>query len=153
MKSVECLRQEMTIQIKAEAPKKCTNVARRSRGRGGAGHCGATTGWVGWQVVSVEATTPAYVTFALPLNMKLIMKLCAKFCSTSFEKERKGGREREREREEGRGRKGVGQLKLSSRAHFWEQVQRAYKKTRREEKLLARLAMSLGKIKYTPRGP
>lgn len=63
------------------------------------------------------------------------------------------GEEKEREREEGRGRKGVGQLKLSGRAHFWEQVQRAYKKTRREEKLLARLAMSLGKIKYTPRGP
>lgn len=97
MKSVECLRQEMTIQIKDEAPKKCTNVARRSRERGWAGHGGATTGWVGWQVVSVEATTPAYVTFALPLNMKLIMKLCAKFCSTSFEKERKGKRKRERE--------------------------------------------------------
>lgn len=65
------------------------------------------------------------------------------------------GREKERGKERGRewGRKGVGQLKLSGRAHFWEQVQRAYKKTRREEKLLARLAMSLGKIKYTPRGP
>lgn len=100
MESVECLRQEMTIQIKDEAPKKCTNVARRSKGRGGAGHGGATTGWgLGWQVVSVEATTPAYVTFALPLNMKLIMKLCAKFCSTSFEKERKG---EEKERERGR---------------------------------------------------
>lgn len=31
--TVECLRQEMTIQIKDEAPKKCTNVARRSCGR------------------------------------------------------------------------------------------------------------------------
>lgn len=117
MKSVECLRQEMTIQIKDEAPKKCTNVARRSRWRGGTGHGGATTGWVGWQVVSVEATTPAYVTFALPLNMKLIMKLCAKFCSTSFEKERKGGREKEREVERGVG-KGLGSLSFRAAPTF-----------------------------------
>lgn len=121
MESVECLRQEMTIQIKDEAPKKCTNVARRSRGRGGAGHGGATTGWVGWQVVSVEATTPAYVTFALPLNMKLIMKLCAKFCSTSFEKERKGKRKREREEggevESGVG-KGLGSLSFRAAPTF-----------------------------------
>lgn len=115
MKSV-CLRQEMTIQIKDEAPKKCTNVARRSRERGGAGHGGATTGWVGWQVVSVEATTPAYVTFALPLNMKLIMKLCAKFCSTSFEKERKG-EEKERERKGGVG-KGLGSLSFRAAPTF-----------------------------------
>lgn len=67
---------------------------------GGAGQGMAGRQQAGWgvQVVSVEATTPAYVTFALPLNMKLIMKLCAKFCSTSFEKERKG-EEKERERE------------------------------------------------------
>lgn len=86
-------------------------------GRGGAGHGGATTGWVGWQVVSVEATTPAYVTFALPLNMKLIMKLCAKFCSTSFEKERKGKRKRKREGKGGVG-KGLGSLSFRAAPTF-----------------------------------
>lgn len=77
--TVECLRQEMTIQIKDEAPKKCTNVARRSCGRASRGRLDG----VG-QVVSVEATTPAYVTFALPLNMKLIMKLLCKILFNEF---------------------------------------------------------------------
>lgn len=71
------------------------------------------------------------------------------------ERNREGRVKREREREGVRCRVGVGQLKLAAAPTFGVQVQRAYKKQKnsREEKLLARLAMSLGKIKYTPRGP